>query len=427
MPERQTPQRLASRTSSKGTSRSPKGGKAGGAQRDERRSRPGRTLPEPVWRLVLAVLVLAVLLFAIMLRGEHILVTSASGTAVAAIQVALFLTSILQAGLMLGAAGGIGAVRLMAGPDGTALVGARGRRALLALLGGLVVGIVGGAAAYLLESDLTTSDGLTVGVCIAVAGLVGGAIAALRPGMMITAGLAGTVVVLVVLALRSLFISPLTRLFGGEGTVTKYATAQDRLALVSFLVAGALAGVAVHIIVRRAGNRLGTAANMAAGGTAGGLALLAQVLTWFGAAKLVTSAGGLDLGDQYAFAVAGRYQVIGSMGLLFAGALVAVVLYGRTVPNRRSAAPAKKPAAKPDWAIREEKKAAAIDKAAREKAAREKAARQKAASPKGASDTGASDTGASGKGDRAKDKAAGGEAAREKAAGGKAAEQSGDA
>ncbi|GAA4204045.1 hypothetical protein [Actinocatenispora rupis] len=325
------------------------------------------TLAEPGSRGVTVLLVLAVLLFAMVLRGEHILVSAAGDPAVAAIQVATFLSSVLLAALLLGGAAGASAIRLFAGRDGTRLLDHGARRALFGTLGGLVAGIVAGGAGYLLEADLSTADRLVVGAGVATAALLGGAATAIRPGLMTVAGYIGTVVVIAVLALRSLFLTPLTRLFGGEGTIAKYAQAQSNLALVSFIVAGIIAGVAVHLYVRRTGNRLGTAANVAAGATPGVLALVAQLLTWAFGSSLISSAGGLDLGDTLAFQLAGRYQLNGSLALLFAGALVAVLLYGRTRGPRRPRT--RTPAAKPDWAVREERRAAEIDRAARQREA----------------------------------------------------------
>lgn len=331
--------------------------------------RPGAyraaTLAEPGSRGVTVLMILAVLLFAMVLRGEHILVTAAGDPAVAAIQVATFLSSVLLAALVLGGTAGTAAIRIFAGREGGRLVGHGGRRALYGVLGGLVAGIIAGGAGYLLEADLSTTDRFVVGGGVAAAALLGGAVTAIRPGLMTTAGYLGTVVVIAVLALRSLFLTPLTRLFGGEGTIEKYANAQSNLALVSFVFAGVVAGVAVHLYIRRTGNRLGTAGNVAAGAAPGVLALVAQLLTWVFGSSLISSAGGLDLGDTLAFQLAGRYQINGSLALLFAGALVAVLLYGRTRGPRRPRA--KTPPAKPEWAVREERRAAEIDRAARDR------------------------------------------------------------
>lgn len=331
------------------------------ARPDTAAARAPRHPAEPGARSVVLLLILAILLFAMMVRGAHILVGAAGDPAIAAIQVATFLSSLLLAGLLLGGVAGLGAVRGFAGHDGTRLRDHGARRTALAVLGGLVAGVVAGGAAFLVEGELKTADGLIVGASIAVAGLLGGLLAAMRPGVMSAAGLTGTIVVIAVLALRSLFITPLTRLFGGEGSQASFAQAQDRLALTSFLVAGVIAGIAAHVYIRRAGNRQGTGANMAAGATAGILALLAQVLTWIGDARLISNAGGLDLGDAMAFRVAGPYQINGAIALLFSGALVAVILYGRTRgPRRRRSAPT--PAPKPAWAEREEQRAAELER-----------------------------------------------------------------
>ena len=357
---------MASKAPAKTASGADKTGRTGGTGRKagkggKARRVPARELPEPGWRGIAILLVVAVVLYAMVLRGERILVTAADTPSIAAIQVALFLSSILLAALLLGMVAGVGAVRLLAGRDGTALVAAKGRRRLLALAGGLVAGLIAGGAAALLQSGLRTSDALTVGGCIALAALIGGGAAAIRPGVMVVAGSIGTAVMMVLVAIRSLFISPLTRLFGATNTVQGWADATTNLVITTSIVAGVLAGVAAHWYVRRNGNTLGTAANLLAGGTAGILSLLAQLVTWVGATGLVVRAGGLDLGDQFAFSVAGSYQVVGSAGLFFAGALVATVLYGRTVPSRRRT-PAKKSTAKPEWAVREERKAAEIER-----------------------------------------------------------------
>jgi hypothetical protein len=181
---------------------------------------------------------------------------------------------------------------------------------------------------------------------------------------MVAAGVLGTLVVLAVLALRSVFITPLTRLFGGEGTIQKYASAQSTLALVSFVVAGVVAGVAIHLYARRTGNRLRIASTIGAGATAGVFTLVGLALTWVFDRQLISSAGGLDLGDQLAFHIAGMYQLNGGLALLFAGAIVALLLYGRTRGPRRPRRP-KRPTSKPEWAVREERRAAELDRTAR--------------------------------------------------------------
>jgi hypothetical protein len=314
---------------------------------------------EPGTTGVGVLLAVAAVLFAMMLRGEHILVTAAGGVPqVAAIQVALFLSSILLAGLLLGGAGGLGAVRLLGGRWR--------RRALLALAGGLLLGVLGGGAAYLLEQGNSTGMALTVGVSIAASGLVGGALAALRTGVMVTAGLAGTVTVMVVLGLRSLFITPLTRLFGGGSTVAGYVGAQNKIALFGALLAGVAAGVTAHLYLRLTERRLGLPGNLLAGAVAGLLSLLAQLLTLVAGYPLVRVAGGLGFGDRLAFNVANSYQLNGALALLFSGAFVSLLLYGRTRGPRRAKAP-KKTAPKPAWAIKEEAEAAELDRAAKEK------------------------------------------------------------
>jgi hypothetical protein len=318
----------------------------------------GTRSAEPGTTGVSVLVLLAAVLFAMMLRGEHILVTAAGGVPqVAAIQVALFLSSVLLAGMVLGGAVGLGAVRVL---------GARwSRRWLLALVGGLVPGVLGGGAAFLLERGNSTGMALTLLVSIAVAGLAGGGLAAIRTGAMVTAGLAGTITVIVVLGVRSLFNTPLIRLFGGGGTVAGYVGAQNKIALFSALLAGVAAGVTAHLYLRISERRLGVPGNLFAGGAAGVLSLVAQLFTVIAGYPLVRVAGGMGFGDRLAFNLADTYQINGALALLFAGGFVALVLYGRTRGPRRATVARKARAAgpKPGWALKEEAEAAELDRA----------------------------------------------------------------
>lgn len=304
----------------------------------------------------------AAVLFAMMLRGEHILVTAAGGVPqVAAIQVALFLSSVLLAALLLGGAGGLGAVRLFGGRWS--------RRWLLALGGGLVFGVLAGGAAFLLEQGNSTGMAATLAVSIAVSGLAGGGLAAIRTGVMVTAGLSGTVTVIVVLGLRSLFNTPLIRFFGGGGTVAGYVGAQNKIALLGALVAGVGAGITAHLYLRLTERRLGVPGNLVAGAVAGVLSLVAELFTVVAGYPLVRVAGGMGLGDRLAFNLADSYQINGALALLFAGAFVSLILYGRTRGPRKATVAKKKAAAakaakpKPDWAVKEEAEAAELDRA----------------------------------------------------------------
>jgi hypothetical protein len=324
---------------------------------------------EPGATGVVVLVVVAVVLFAMMLRGEHILVTAAGGVPqVAAIQVALFLSSVLLAGLVLGGAGGLGAVRLLGGR--------LGRRWLLALAGGLVLGVLAGGVAFLLEQGNSTGMALTVGISIAVSGLAGGGAAAIRTGVMVTAGLAGTITVIVVLGLRSLFNTSLIRMFGGGGSVAGYVSAQNTIALLGSIVAGIAAGVTAHLYLRLTERRLGIPGNLLAGATAGLLSLVAQLFTVVAGYPLVRVAGGMGFGDRLAFNLADTYQINGALALLFAGGFVSLVLYGRTRGPRRATVARKAKAAKPkpDWAVKEEAEAAELDRA---RAAREREATDK--------------------------------------------------
>lgn len=311
---------------------------------------------EPGGVAVLVLMVLGVVLLAMMLRGEHGMVTAAHGIPqVVAIQIGLFLSSVLLAGMVFGGAVGLAAAR----------AGRPGPRVVRALAGGLAAGVLGGGAAVLLERQVA-GVATAVAVALLVAGVLGGALAALRPGAMVAAGLSGCVAAVLLLTLRGLFIGQLTRLFGGTGTIAHYATAQSNIALVSSIVAGLAAGITAHVYLRRTGHRLGLPGNLTAGATAGLLSLAAQVVTLVAGARLVIVGGGLDLGDQLAFRLSNWYQINGGLALLFAGAFTAVVLYGRTKGPRRRRTVDDGEDGTPDWVRREEEHAAERERQAEE-------------------------------------------------------------
>ncbi len=285
---------------------------------------PALGLRGPLVLLLLGALWLGALLWSL----RTLVVTPDNSTESTAVQVALYLSSLATAGLVTGAAAGL-VVRALV-PRRAGLTRLSG-----CLLGGLAAAVLAGIATRLIEQgDAEVTNVLAAS--IGVAALLGGLVAAAPSGRLVVAGLVGTVATLLVRFLQGLFDAPLTSLFGGGSGLASVATAQDRLALAASLLAGVVAGVAVHGYLLRTAEPVRLGGRILAGGTAGLLSLIAEVITWVAGNQLEQIARGVSELDAIALELTRQARINGALVVLFAGAITAVIMYGR---RRASAAP----------------------------------------------------------------------------------------
>ena len=247
-------------------------------------------------------------------------------------QVALIIPSIVAAALVAGAALGVLAIGWLADRFGG--IERAVPRVLAGLVGGAVVAVVT-VAGMLIAYHVGTSV-VSVAITVAVAGLGGGALAAVRPTATIAAGLAGSLAYTVVSVIEAFFRDSLLRLFGaGTNTVAAYAAAENRLSLVVSLLTGIIAGATAFMFLRRSGLTLPWPAYLVAGAVPGALLLVADAVAWIGAIQLRRAIGALSEFDRISLSMLQPAKTNSEMIVFFVGTVTAVILVGRTM---RSAA-----------------------------------------------------------------------------------------
>ncbi len=245
---------------------------------------------------------------------------------VAAARAAVALPSVTIASLVAGVAVGLATVTLVTRR-------AAGRRPALrygvgagtgALLGGAV------AAAIAVGYSELPSRPMICAAIVATAG-VGGLLAAAPPPVTVAAGVLGSLGVFLVGLAVALFDGDLLALFGAGETHASILTASAWVAFVSSLSAGLVAGFLAYTYLRRYGDTPRWPQFLVAGAAPGVLVLIAEALTRLGGAQLfqlVSEAAADETYLQYLAAARLNRALI----VLFAGALVAIFLLGRSLP-----------------------------------------------------------------------------------------------
>ncbi len=185
---------------------------------------------------------------------------------------------------------------------------------------------------------------VVLAVAVLAAAVLGGALGAVKPGELASAGVAGTLAVfLVSIALHS-FPGQLMHLFGAGSSPGSILSAATRLALTTSLVGGVLAGVLAFWLLHRSGTGRRFLAYLAAGAFPGFVLLLAELVTRVGGAQLFHIVSGLSSADQTLVDYWANTRLDHALVVLFAGAIVTLLCYGRALPAKQPTAPAKKPA-----------------------------------------------------------------------------------
>ncbi|GAA1798157.1 hypothetical protein GCM10009682_19770 [Luedemannella flava] len=277
----------------------------------------------------LIVLVLSLLWLAREMWAAHASIArNLSDPAVAISSVALALPGVITAALVSGAAAGlVAALRLAdwaAAPDG--LVARIGRRVAVTAGAGLLVGFA--AAVVILGAYGSGSAVRGLAITTAAAGLIAGAQAAV-PAVIAAAGVAGLLLVFLSNAVLTIFQSPLKSLFGAGDTVGSQSAAAGWFSFTSAMVGGLAAGVTAYVYLRRTGARW--PAYLAAGAAPGLLYVVAEVITRVGGAQLLRAASGFSDWDAFAISYLGENRINFALVVGFLGAIVAMVLHGRTL------------------------------------------------------------------------------------------------
>ncbi|MGI5245314.1 hypothetical protein [Dactylosporangium sp. CA-139066] len=236
---------------------------------------------------------------------------------------ALVLPGVLTPTLIAGAALGVLAVGRFA-PE------AQWRRRLLyGGLGGLPVGLL--AMGGMLAAYHTGPSVAYVATTVAVAGVLGGLIAAAQPVSAIVAGAAAGVLASAIGLLVAYFQNDLVNLFGNQETVGSMADASYRLQLTTSIVSGLAAGALAFGYLRRTGLALPWPAYPLAGAVPGLLTLGAALVGWIGGLPLSHAVARDSEFDAAIIANRLPEQVNHGLILLFAGAFLAMILVGRTL------------------------------------------------------------------------------------------------
>lgn len=276
---------------------------------------------------------LALLWLPIMLWASYGSIHSSEGGSIAVATAAEALPGVVQATL----AAAIGAALL-------AISSVRGRRSLLrwimAIAGGLLIGLVSAAVIF---SVYGHAAGLaSVEVALVLVGVIGGVLAGPnRIRTAVTAGLAGTLAALVVyriLVARNVLTHTISW-FGASDTITSYLRASARVAYFNSAIAGVFAGYVAYRVLRRVDDAARFPFYQLAGAFAGVALLICELVTRVGGANLLDVVGAISPEDRTLLNLVRPANVNNDLIVLFVGALVALIAFGRSLGPARPHTP----------------------------------------------------------------------------------------
>jgi hypothetical protein len=210
--------------------------------------------------------------------------------------------------------------------------GGRSGRWLIGSLAGLTTGLL--VAAVVVLGYGSHSPDLVLALSVMVACTLGGAVVAFPPVKIMAAGVAATLGAFVVGVALNVFQNHIVDLFGPGSTAQSHLAAANRAALAESLLGGVVAGLIAFVHLRRRAGDRRFLAYLAAGATPGGLILLAEVVTRLGGAQLFNLARKISPADNTAVDYFSSARVNHALVVLFAGMIVALIAFGRTLPRR---------------------------------------------------------------------------------------------
>lgn len=253
------------------------------------------------------------------------------GSTLALTQAALALPTVISAALVAGAAVAVAAVTLLARRRPAVT-----RRTLPRLAVGLTSGTVVGSAALglILFGYGDRSSTVVLAVAVLAAHALGGALAAIRPTVVLAAAVAGTLGWFALGLVQGAFHTPLLRLFGARDTAESWYAATGLLLFAVSLLGGLVAGLVAYGYLRRRGDGLHWPAYLAAGAGPGLFMLLSTAVTRLGGGHLLNLASGASEADATGAWYRGTASLSTDLVLLFVGAIAATVAFGRGLPAR---------------------------------------------------------------------------------------------
>ncbi len=298
-------------------------------------SAPERPHPRPGVRAGLLLALLTVAWLAARLWATYRQLRDGDGTDVALASGALALPAIVQTAMLAGLGCGYAARTALHAGDRHPDAGLFSRW-LVAPVAGLLIGALALAATITAYGDVTST--LPIGLTAIAAGLLGGVFAAVpRPAAIAAAGVvAGFGAFLLETILNSGGVANnMMAAFGGKPSATPadVVNASGIVAHIDSAVIGLAAGLLAFWYLHRQGGLRFPAYQLA--GAATGLVLLAsEALVMTGGSGLLHAVAGLGSFDHTMIDVLNSGRLINGLLVLFIGAVVAVVAFGRTLGPR---------------------------------------------------------------------------------------------
>ncbi|MEV6365862.1 hypothetical protein AB0L86_03080 [Micromonospora musae] len=248
---------------------------------------------------------------------------------------AFALPGVISAALVTGAAVALAAGNLLARRygDGVTL------RFVGAIGAGMLVGLLAALAINLTYADNATTN--VIAGTTAAAAIIGGAVAGARSAPAVGAISASALGVLIFVVAFSRVRDPLFDLYGAGDTQESLVNAAKWVSRTESLLAGVVAGLLAFAYLtwskRRTIRQDPTAtlprwpAYLLAGAGPGLFLLLAEVIIRVGGRSLLDLAGALSEADSVAQTMLGSSRVDNGIWVLFLGALIALIAFGRTL------------------------------------------------------------------------------------------------
>ncbi len=199
------------------------------------------------------------------------------------------------------------------------------------LLAGLVAGLL---AAVLVHAAYPHLPAITsIEVTLVVAGLIGAALTGIpRIGLAVAAGIAAMLVALVVTTFlnSNAVLSHMLTWFGAGSSAQSVVDASKLVQYADYALIGVVAGITAFLYLRRVGATW-FPLFLVGGATSGVLMLLGYLLTRIGGAHLLDAASALSEADKIANDLEQAETVPNALIVLFVGAFVALIAFGRTL------------------------------------------------------------------------------------------------
>lgn len=226
-------------------------------------------------------------------------------------------------------------------------------RFVAAGVGGLIIGLAAMGAILGAYGDVPSIAG--VAIAVALTGLIVGAIAGLgrRPAVVAgsLAAALGSFVVDTILNSGTVLGHMMAALGAGSAAITdcdqgtaaaacaKVVNANSVVSHIDSILAGLAAGLVAYWYLRRRGGGVRFPAYLVAGGATGILLLGTEILTHLGGGGLLHVARAISADDRTVIDLLADNRVIHGLLVMFIGALVALIAFGRTLGPGRSTPP----------------------------------------------------------------------------------------